>query len=171
MKVKDLESLFVHEVKDLYGAEKQLVKALAKMAKASTDDDLRKAFEDHCIETEKQVQRLDRIFQELGESSRGAKCPAIEGMIQEANELLGEHMEPHVLDTALICAAQRVEHYEIAAYGCTRALAQQLGKDDLAEELQRTLDEEKKANEKLSQIALSHVNQEAMAASQGGRNE
>ena len=138
------------------------------MAKAAADDELRRAFEDHLRETETQVERLDEVFAKLQINPRGEKCAAMEGLIEEGKKLLEEEAEPHVLDAALICAAQRVEHYEIAAYGCVRALAEQLGMADLAEELQDTLDEEKKTNEKLSQLALSHVNAEAMTASGDG---
>lgn len=168
MKLKDLHSLFVSELKDLYSAEKQLIRALPKMAKAATHEDLRHAFEQHLKETETQVKRLDEVFEELQFSPRGEKCAAMEGLIEEGKKLLEEEAEPHVLDAALICAAQRVEHYEIAGYGCVRALAEQLGMNDLAAELQDTLDEEKKTNEKLSQLALSHINAEAMNASGNG---
>jgi ferritin-like metal-binding protein YciE len=165
VKLNDLHSLFVSELKDLYSAEKQLTKALPKMAKAATHEDLRHGFEQHLKETENQIKRLDEVFETLQVSPRGEKCAAMEGLVEEGNKLLEEEAEPHVLDAALICAAQRVEHYEIAGYGCVRALAEQHGMADLAAELQDTLDEEKKTNEKLSQLALSHINKEAMAAS------
>lgn len=168
MKLKDLHSLFVHELKDLYSAEKQLTKALPKMAKAATNEDLRHAFELHMKETETQIKRLDEVFEELQVSPRGEKCAAMEGLLEEGKKLLEEEAEPHVLDAALICAAQRVEHYEIAGYGCVRALAEQLGMTDLAAELQDTLDEEKETNDKLTELALSHINAEAMAASGDG---
>jgi ferritin-like metal-binding protein YciE len=166
--MKDLNALFVHELKDLYSAEKQLTKALPKMAKAATNEDLRQAFEDHLKETETQIKRLDGMFSELDVAPRGPKCAAMEGLIEEGKELLEEDSDPRVLDAALICAAQRVEHYEIAGYGCVRSLAQQLGMSKLASELQETLDEEKTANEKLSELALSAVNEEAMAADGNG---
>jgi ferritin-like metal-binding protein YciE len=165
MKLKDLHSLFIHELKDLYSAEKQLTKALPKMAKAATNEDLRHAFEQHLEETETQIDRLDEIFETLQVSPRGPKCAAMEGLIEEGKKLLEEDADPNVLDAALICAAQRVEHYEIAGYGCVRALAEQLGMTDLAAELQDTLDEEKETNDKLTQLALSHINEEAMAGS------
>ena len=168
MKLKDLHSLFVSELKDLYSAEKQLIKALPKMAKAATHEDLRQAFEQHMKETETQIKRLDEVFEELQVSPRGEKCAAMEGLVEEGKKLLEEEAEPHVLDAALICAAQRVEHYEIAGYGCVRALAEQLGMTDLAAELQDTLDEEKKTNDKLSELALSHINAKAMTASGDG---
>jgi len=168
MKLKDLNGLFLHELRDLYSAEKQLAKALPKMAKAATNEDLRRSFEEHREETEAQITRLEEIFKELDASSRGPKCAAMEGLIEESKELLEEDADPRVLDAALICAAQRVEHYEIAGYGCVRSLAQQLGMADLAEELQKTLDEEKLTNEKLNELALGEVNEEAMTAAGNG---
>ena len=171
MQLKDLKSLFLHELRDLYSAEKQLTKALPKMAKATTNEELRQAFEKHLQETEKQIERLDEVFKELDATPHGTKCAAMEGLIEEAKELLEKKAEPRVLDAALICAAQRVEHYEIAGYGCVRSLAQQLGMTQLADELQETLNEEKKTNEKLNQLALSEVNEEAMAASEGNSRE
>jgi ferritin-like metal-binding protein YciE len=166
MKLKDLNALFLHELRDLYSAEKQLIKALPKMAKATTNEDLRQAFEMHLEETEAQVKRLDEVFEELGVSPRGPKCAAMAGLIEEAQELLYEDSDPRVLDAALICAAQRVEHYEIAGYGCVRSLAQQLGMHEFAAELQETLDEEKMTNEKLNELALGEVNEEAADASE-----
>lgn len=165
MRLKDLHSLFIHELKDLYSAEKQLTKALPKMAKAATNAELRHAFEQHLHETETQIERLNSVFDELDTNPRGLKCAAMEGLIEEAKDLLEEDIEPHVLDAALICAVQRVAHYEIAGYGCARSLAQQLGMNALASELQTTLNEEKKTNERLNQIALSRVNEEAMTTS------
>jgi len=164
MKLKDLNALFLHELKDLYSAEKQLIKALPKMAKAATNEQLRQSFEMHLEETENQVKRLEEIFEEIGTAPRGPKCAAMEGLIEEAKELLEDDADPRVLDAALICAAQRVEHYEIAGYGCVRSLAEQLGMNELAAELQETLDEEKMANEKLNELALGVVNEEAAAA-------
>lgn len=163
MKLKDLNGLFLHELRDLYSAERQLVRALPKMAKAATAEDLRQSFEQHLVETEMQIKRLEEVFEELDASSRGPKCAGMEGLIEEATELLESDADPRVLDAALICAAQRVEHYEIAGYGCVRSLAQQLGMDDLAQELQETLDEEKKTNEKLNELALGEINEEAMS--------
>lgn len=161
MKLKTLEDLFHHELKDLYSAEKQLLKALPKMAKAATNDDLRQAFEHHFEETEEQVNRLEKIFEELGVSSRGPKCAAMEGLIEEGKEIMEEDSEPEVLDAALICAAQRVEHYEIAGYGCARTFAHQLGHEKIAATLQRTLDEEGATDHKLTQLAESRVNSAA----------
>jgi ferritin-like metal-binding protein YciE len=169
MKLKDLHSLFLHELRDLYSAERQLTKSLPKMAKAASNEQLRESFNRHQEETQTQVKRLGQIFEQLDATTRGPKCAAMEGLIEEAKELLEEESDPRVLDAALICAAQRVEHYEIAGYGCVRSLAQQLGMNDLARQLQQTLDEEKKANEKLSQLALSEVNEEAMSAAGSGK--
>lgn len=161
MKMKTLEDLFVHELKDLMSAEKQLVKALPKMIKAATNDDLRQALESHLQETEEQARRLEEIFKQLDIPSRSMKCKAMEGLIEEGKEALEEEMEDSVRDAAIICAAQRVEHYEIAGYGCARTFADQLGHQDASRLLQRTLDEEKAADEKLTQIAMTAVNTEA----------
>jgi ferritin-like metal-binding protein YciE len=168
MKLKDLQSLFLYELKDLYSAEKQLTKALPKMARAASNEGLRQTFEHHLKETETQIKRLDDIFKELDASPRGAKCAAMEGLIEEGKELIEQEAEPQVRDAGLICAAQCVEHYEIAGYGCVHSLAQQLQMNRLAAELQETLDEEKKANEKLNELALSGINEEAMSASHAG---
>ncbi|HZL89656.1 MAG TPA: ferritin-like domain-containing protein [Pirellulaceae bacterium] len=164
MKMKTLEDLFVHELKDLYSAEKQLVKALPKMAKAATHQELRQAFEAHLKQTEQHVERLDEIFSQLQLSARGAKCKAMEGLITEGKEILAEDMEDDVRDAALICAAQRVEHYEMAGYGCARTFARDLGHHAAAELLQQTLEEEAAADEKLTEIAVGRINAEAMAA-------
>ena len=168
MKVKDLDGLFAQQVKDLYGAEKKLTKALTKMSKAASDESLRTIFQEHGRESEKQIERLEDILKECNVNTRGAKCPAMDGLIEEAEEFLHNEMEAEVLDAALICSAQRVEHYEIAAYGCARAIAEQLGRDDLAKELGTTLEEEKRANEKLNELALGRINQEAMQMSGNG---
>jgi len=164
MKMKTLEDLFVHELKDLYSAEKQLVKALPKMAKAATHQELRQAFEAHLKQTEQHVERLDEIFSQLQLSARGAKCKAMEGLITEGKEILAEDMEDDVRDAALICAAQRVEHYEMAGYGCARTFARDLGHHAAAELLQQTLEDEAAADEKLTEIAVGRINAEAMAA-------
>ena len=160
-KMATLEDLYTDLLKDLYSAEKQLVKALPKMAKNAQSPDLQKAFQEHLRQTEGQVERIERIFQELEGSPRGKKCVGMEGLIEEGNELLQEDVEPDVLDAGLIAAAQKVEHYEIAGYGTARAWAQRLGYDKAARLLQQTLEEESMANEKLTKIAESHVNMEA----------
>lgn len=169
MKLKDLHSLFVHELKDLYSAEKQLTKALPKMAKAAKNEELRRAFEQHLEETQSQLARLDGVFAQLDTTTRGTKCAAMEGLIEEAKEWMAADAEPEVLDAALICAAQRVEHYEIAGYGAVRSLANQLGMNDLANQLQETLDEEKKTNERLNELALGQINQEAESPEESQR--
>ena len=160
-KMATLEDLYTDLLKDLYSAEKQLVKALPKMAKNAQSPDLQKAFQERLRQTEGQVERIERIFQELEGSPRGKKCVGMEGLIEEGNELLQEDVEPDVLDAGLIAAAQKVEHYEIAGYGTARAWAQRLGYDKAARLLQQTLEEESMANEKLTKIAESHVNMEA----------
>jgi ferritin-like metal-binding protein YciE len=160
-KMSTLEDLFVDFLKDLYSAEKQLVKALPKMAKAAQASDLQKAFQDHLKQTEGHVERLDQIFSDLEASPRGKKCVGMEGLIEEGNEIMQEEAEPDVMDAGLIAAAQKVEHYEIASYGTARAWAQQLGYDKAARLLQETLDEEGEANKKLTAIAESHVNMQA----------
>ena len=167
MKTKNFQDLLELELKDLYSAEKQLTKALPKMAKAATNEDLKESFESHLEETEGQVERLETIFKQLDIAfSRVEKCKAMEGLIEEGKEIMEEDLEPEVLDAALICAAQKVEHYEIAGYGCARTFAQQLGHAEVADLLQQTLDEEGAADEKLNEIAESVVNQEAQAASE-----
>jgi ferritin-like metal-binding protein YciE len=166
MKTKGFQDLFEIELKDLYSAEKQLIKALPKMAKAATNEDLKEAFQSHLEETEVQVDRLEKIFKQLDISfARIEKCKAMEGLVEEGKKMMEEGLEPQVLDAGLICAAQRVEHYEIAGYGCARTFAQQLGHTDIAELLQETLDEEGNADKKLTEIAESVVNLEAETAS------
>jgi ferritin-like metal-binding protein YciE len=159
--LETLEDLFVHHLKDLYSAEKQLVQALPKMAKAANARGLRRAFEDHLKETQDQVQRLDRIFKSLDRGPRGLKCVGMEGLIEEGKELLKEDATPAVLDAGLISAAQRVEHYEMAAYGTARAWAELLGYQEAVDLLQETLDEEAAANEKLTALAERGVNANA----------
>ncbi len=160
-KMQTLEDLYMDMLKDLYSAEKQLVKALPKMAKAAQSSDLQKAFEEHLKQTERQVERIERIFSDLEGSPRGKKCVGMEGLIEEGNEIMKEDATPEVMDAGLIAAAQKVEHYEIAGYGTARTWAQHLGYNDAARLLQETLEEESAANEKLTRIAESHVNMEA----------
>jgi ferritin-like metal-binding protein YciE len=153
-----LRDLFVKELSDIYSAEKQLLKALPKMAEAASFAELRQAFELHLEQTENQVDRLDRVFKAIGEKPTRHKCKGMAGLIQESNELLKEPGEPAALDAGMIAAAQRVEHYEIAAYGTARTYAETLGEQDAARLLQETLNEESETNEKLTQIATSTVN-------------
>jgi ferritin-like metal-binding protein YciE len=153
MSITSLEELFVHELRDTLDAERQLLKALPKMAKAATSDELQAAFEEHESVTEEQVGRLETIFKSLGKAARGKHCPGMEGIVEEGNELITEE-EPGVpLDAALICAAQKVEHYEIAAYGSLVEYAKLLELDDAVDLLQTTLAEEKETDEKLTAIA------------------
>ena len=166
MKLASLEDLFVHELKDLLSAEKQLVKALPKMAKGANSPALQAAFEEHLEQTKGHVERLEKIFSILDKSPRAEHCKAMEGLVQEGADLLEEEGAAMVKDAALIGAAQRVEHYEIAAYGTTRTLAELLGQNEAAKLLQQTLDEEKATDEKLTELAMSEVNPEAEAASE-----
>lgn len=160
-KMQTLEDLYMDMLKDLYSAEKQLVKALPKMAKAAHASDLKKAFQEHLKQTEGQVERIEQIFTELEGSPRGKKCVGMEGLVAEGDEIMKEDAEPEVMDAGLIAAAQKVEHYEISGYGTARAWAQRLGYDSAVRLLQQTLEEESLANEKLTRIAESHVNVEA----------
>jgi ferritin-like metal-binding protein YciE len=153
MKLASLRDLMVEELKDLYNAEQQLVKALPKMAKAASSPDLRKAFEKHLKETQTHVDRLEEVFESLDLAPKGKTCKAMKGLIEEGSELMKEDAEEDVMDAGLIAAAQRVEHYEIAGYGCVRTYAQLLGETKAASLLQKTLDEEGAADKKLTEIA------------------
>lgn len=163
MALQSMEDLLVHELRDLYSAENQLVKALPKMAKSASTPELQEALQMHLEETKAQAQRLEQIFQTMGVSSRGPKCKGMEGIIEEGNELLAEKADPNVADAALITAAQRVEHYEIAGYGGARTFAQMLGMNEVAQMLEQSLEEEKQADQKLTSIAEGWVNQSAMS--------
>jgi ferritin-like metal-binding protein YciE len=156
-----LEELFLSELGDIYDAEKQLVKALPKMAKAAQSEELRDAFESHLAETEGHVQRLEQAFEALGKPAKGRKCEAMQGLIKEGKEIISD-MEDSTLDAGLICAAQKVEHYETAAYGCLTTWARLLDKRDVCDLLQQTLDEEKAADKKLTEIAESAINVSAV---------
>lgn len=158
MKINDLKTLLVHELKDLYSAESQLVKALPKMAKAAHNEDLQKAFEEHLEETKTHVQRLKDIFKDLDFSPAGHHCDGMEGLISEGKDMIDEDAPEEVKDAGLIAAAQRVEHYEMAGYGCARTFARILGLDDIADTLQTTLDEEGEADKKLTTLAESKIN-------------
>lgn len=168
MTLETLYSLYVEQLQDLHSAETQIVKALPKLVKAATTPELRATFESHLAETEEQVQRLDQILKELGESSKGKKCVAMQGILKEAQELFKEKADPDVLNAGLISAAQRVEHYEMAAYGSVRTYARQLGYTKATRLLQLTLDEEGDADDKLTQLALSWVNMQAPSGSGNG---
>ena len=163
MELNTLRDLYVDELKDLWSAEKQLVKALPKMAKAANDPELSKAFMTHLRQTEQQVKRLEQVFEDLGESPRGKKCVGMEGLIEEGQELIQERPDPDVLDAGLISKAQHIEHYEIAGYGTVRTYAQLLGAERQAQLLQQTLDEEGQTNKLLTQLAESSINIEAVS--------
>jgi len=163
MKLDSLHDVFVEELKDLYNAETQLTKALPRMAKAATSQELRTAFENHLSETERQVERLETIFRQLETSPKGKKCKAMTGLIEEGKDVIDADGANAVKDAALIAAAQRVEHYEIAGYGTVRTYAQLLGFDEAANLLQETLDEEAAADEKLTGLA-QNINVEAQSA-------
>lgn len=150
---RGLKELYIDELKDLYNAENQLVKALPKMAKAASSDELRQGFEKHLEQTQGHVQRLDKIFQTLGESPKGKTCKGMQGLIEEGSEATEEGYEGSVMDAALIGAAQRVEHYEIAGYGTVRSMAETLGEDDHVSLLEQTLEEEKETDEELTELA------------------
>jgi ferritin-like metal-binding protein YciE len=159
----NLREALVEEIRDLYNAEKQLTKALPKLAKGSTSDELREAFESHLEETEGQITRLERVFELLDEKPRGKHCAGIAGIIEEGNDMLQEDAEDSVMDAMLIAAGQRAEHYEISAYGTAIAWAEALELTEVAELLNETLAEEKAADEKLSAIAESGINEAATA--------
>jgi ferritin-like metal-binding protein YciE len=160
MKLESLQDLYVDELKDLYNAETQLTKALPKMAKAAASEELRTAFEEHLEETKHQIERLETIFKELDASPKGKKCKAMAGLVAEGKEMMEMDGEDAVKDAALIAAAQRVEHYEMAGYGTVRTYAELLGYDKAAKLLQETLDEEAAADAKLTELA-KNINVEA----------
>ena len=163
MSVDTMEKLFVDELKDLYSAENQITKALPKLAKASTSEDLRAAFESHLGETEEQIKRLEEIFTMLDVSPKGKTCVAMKGLLEEGSEVLEDTQEGAVRDAAMISAAQRVEHYEMAGYGSVRTYAELLGQDEIVALLSETLEEEKSADSKLTEISKS-INSKALRA-------
>jgi ferritin-like metal-binding protein YciE len=162
MEHQALKELYIDELKDIYNAENQLVKALPKMAKAANSEELRTGFEEHLEQTRGHVQRLEQIFKELGEKPSGKKCKGMEGLVAEGQEMMGEDFEDDVMDAALISAAQRVEHYEIAAYGTVRTYAELLGEATAVQLLEQTLEEEKETDQKLTDMA-SEINVRAMS--------
>ena len=164
MEMNSLQDLWVENLKDLYSAETQILKALPKVAKKVDSDQLRQALQMHLKETEGQVNRLERIFKKLGEKPTGKKCHGMEGLLEEAKELMGEDVEPDVLDAGLIVDCQKVEHYEIAGYESAVTFAKLLGDEESARLLAQTLDEEEKADKKLTEIAESTINVEAASA-------
>jgi len=165
--IATLEDLFLHQLQDIYHAENQITKALPKMIAKATDAGLKAGFEQHLSETNGQIARLDRIFGLMGESAKGVTCPAIDGIIKEANEVAGEVADKAVLDAALIAAAQAVEHYEIARYGTLIAWAEQMGRTEIASILKETLAEEYATDDKLTAMATGSANRKAEMASAG----
>ena len=161
-KLKNLEELFHHQLKDLYSAEKQLLEALPKMAKKAQDPKLKAAFEDHLSETEEQKARLEQVCEMIGISPGRMKCKAMEGLIEEGEEMIHEDAEPEVKDAGLIAEAQRIEHYEISGYGTAHHYAERLGLTDVAKILEATLKEEQNADTKLNKLAKGYINQKAM---------
>ena len=164
MQENGLQRLYVEQLKDIYSAESQLLKALPKMAKAARSQDLRQGFEKHLEQTKGHVERLEQIFSSLDESPKGKKCMGMQGLIEEGEEVIQEDSATEALDAGLIAAAQRVEHYEIAAYGSVHAFAELLGDDDSVSLLQQTLDEEKETDKKLTELSVE-INKQAMNAS------
>jgi ferritin-like metal-binding protein YciE len=164
MKLDSLRTLWIEELRDLYNAETQLVKALPKMAKKASNPELREAFENHLEETRNHVERLDEIFSRLGKKPTGKTCQAMKGLIEEGSELMQEDGPSSVIDAGIICAAQKVEHYEIAGYGTVRTWASILGEDEAEDLLQETLDEEGAADDTLTEVAEGIVNEEAEEA-------
>jgi ferritin-like metal-binding protein YciE len=164
MAVKTMKDLLIDELRDIYHAEKQLTRALPKMARAASNGQLKEAFTQHLEETRGQIERLEQVFELLDTRTRGKPCHAMEGLIEEAKEIMEMGLGPELLDVALIAAAQKVEHYEIAGYGTLVALAQASGFSEAAQLLQETLDEEKKTDQLLNKLAISDVNMKAMKA-------
>ena len=165
--IKTFDDLFLHQLQDVYYAENQITKALPKMIDKASDAGLKAGFEQHLSETRGQIDRLDRIFGLMGEKATGVTCPAIDGIIKEANEVAGEIADKKVLDAALIAAAQAVEHYEIARYGTLIAWAEQMGRTEIASILKETLAEEYATDDKLTAMATGKANREAEKASAG----
>ena len=165
MAAKTMQDLLIEDLRDIYHAEKQIAKALPKMAKAASSDKLRQAFETHLEQTHGQIERLQQVFEEMDTRPRGKHCDAMEGLISEAQEILEMGLAPEVQDAALIAAAQKVEHYEIASYGTLHAFATACGLDRVAQLLDETLQEEKDTDTLLNKLAIGDVNRKAMAAS------
>jgi ferritin-like metal-binding protein YciE len=166
MKLDTLQKLYTNELRDLYNAENQLLKALPKMAKAASSEELKDAFEKHLEQTKSHVERLEQVFEELDEKPKGKTCRAMKGLVEEGSEILQQGGDESVLDAGIIVAAQKVEHYEIAGYGRVRTFAHLLGQNKAAELLQTTLDEESETNELLNRLAESIINPEAVRESE-----
>ena len=171
MTKNSLNELYVDELKDLYSAENQLVKALPKMAKAASSEELRQGFEDHLEQTKGHVARLEQIFESIGESAKGKKCLGMEGLVKEGAEIMDEDFDSDVMDAALISAAQRVEHYEIAAYGTVRDYAELLNQQEQASLLQETLDEEKETDRRLTELSKKINAQATEKGEEAGEEE
>ncbi len=167
MKLKTMEDLFKMELMDIYSAEKQVLKALPKMSKAASTPELKQSFEQHVEETQQQIERIEKIFEQMGEKPKAHTCKGMQGLIEEGQELLKETADDKLRDAGLIGAAQRVEHYEMAAYGCLRTYAQLLGIREAASLAEKTLEEEKKTDKKLTDLAERIVNREAAESSEG----
>ena len=160
-KMKNLEDLFVDSLQDLYDAEHQIVKALPEMEKKAQSKELKQSFKDHLEMTQRQIERLDQIFNELKMPAKGKHCKGMEGLIKEGQEMMKEEMDPAVMDAALIAAAQKVEHYEISGYGTARSYAQALGHQNAARMLDQTADEEGRTDKMLTTMAEDHINKRA----------
>jgi ferritin-like metal-binding protein YciE len=171
MSLDSMEKLFLEELKDIYHAEKQLIRALPRMAKAAESPELQQAFTKHLKETQGQVQRLERVFKELGQPARGKRCKGMEGLVEEGKEKMEEDGEAPVMDAALIASAQKVEHYEMAAYGCLRTYAQLLGYSEAARLLEETLKEEEATDKKLTELGESGINEAAVSVGAGMEEE
>ena len=161
MPMTSLQDLFTHHMKDVYYAEKKLVQALPKMAKKATEPRLRSAFEEHLRQTEEHVRRLEQVFEQMGEKAKSEKCEAIDGIVKEGEDLMGQAGDADTLDAGLIASAQAAEHYEIARYGTLAAWAKMLGMPDAQKILHKTLEEERTTDEKLSSLAMEQVNRKA----------
>ena len=159
--MKSMEDLFLHTLKDIYYAEKLVLRIMPKMMKQASSPELKQAFEKHHTETEKQIERLDQVFEECNSAARGIRCEAMDGMLAEAKDMMEEVEDAEVRDAGLVAAAQSIEHYEISRYGTLAAWAQQLGMKNAPKLLQQTLEEEKKADRQLSELALKKINQKA----------
>ncbi|MCA3628640.1 MAG: ferritin-like domain-containing protein [Methylobacterium sp.] len=161
MAIKTMDDLFLHTLKDIYYAERQILKALPKMAKAASSSELRQAFDQHRTETEGQIERLAQVFEMLGKPARGVKCEAIEGILEEGQSIMEEVEDPEVRDAAMLASAQAVEHYEITRYGTLISWAKQIGHEDAVALLEQTLEEEKSTDQLLSELAEETINQKA----------
>jgi len=164
MAAKNMQDLLIEELRDIYHAEKQLTRALPKMARAASNEQLKQAFTQHLEETQGQIERLEQVFEKLDTRTRGKHCHAMEGLIEEAKEIMEMGLAPELQDVALIAAAQKVEHYEIAGYGTLHALAQSAGLEEVAQLLEQTLNEENKTDELLNKLAINDVNKKAIQA-------